>query len=147
MVAIESYRVLVVDDQEPVRSSLRAFLEVSAKWQVCGEAADGREGAEEATRLAPDLIIMDIAMPKLDGIQAVREIRKALPHTPVLMLSFHDSPDMISASFRAGATGYVLKSHLARDLLHAMEAVSRHERFLSAGLRELGPVSPDRLTR
>jgi DNA-binding NarL/FixJ family response regulator len=145
MVAIESHRVLVIDDQEPIRSSLRAFLEVSERWEVCGEAADGLQGAEEAARLDPDLIIMDIAMPKMDGIQATREIRKALPHTPILMLSFHDSPDMISASFRAGASGYVLKSHLARDLLQAMEIVSRHERFLSAGLREVGPASPDRL--
>ncbi len=138
MVATDSHRVLVVDDQEAVRSSLRAFLEVSSDWQVCGEAADGEEGAREATRLAPDLIIMDIAMPRMDGIQATREIRKVLPETPILMLSFHDSPALVNASFRAGATGYMVKSNLGRDLLRALETVSRHERFLSDGLREPG---------
>ena len=137
MVVPATQRVLLVDDQAPVRSSLRAFLEVSSNWEVCGEAGDGEEGIREADRLGPDLIIMDIAMPRLDGIQATREIRKSLPDTPILMLSFHDSPHMVSASFRAGASGYILKANIARDLLRAMEAVTHSERFLSDGLREL----------
>jgi DNA-binding NarL/FixJ family response regulator len=136
MVALDLCRVLLVDDQEPVRSSLRAFLEIFPKWQVCGEAIDGEQGAREAARLAPDLIIMDVAMPRMDGIQSTREIRKVLPQTPILILSFHDSPHMVSASFRAGATGYLLKARLGRELIPALETVSRHERFLSAGLRE-----------
>jgi DNA-binding NarL/FixJ family response regulator len=139
MVATDSFRVLVIDDQAAIRDSLRAFLQVGSRWRVCGEAADGAEGVRAATRLEPDLIIMDIAMPCMDGIQATREIRKALPATPILMLSFHDSPHMVTASFRAGATGYVLKANLARDLLRAVETVARRQRFLSDGLREQSP--------
>jgi DNA-binding NarL/FixJ family response regulator len=84
---------------------------------------------------------MDIAMPRMDGIQATREIRKILPDTPVLMLSFHDSPHMVAASFRAGATGYVVKTSIARDLLQAVETVSRRESFLSEDLRDERPHS------
>lgn len=109
-------------------------MELSAKWLICGEAANGREATAVAPTLNPDVILMDISMPEVDGVEATREIRKTLPRTPILILSMYDSRQLVDESFRAGASGYMLKQDLGRELVHALEAVSRGERFLSPGL-------------
>ncbi|MGH9453513.1 MAG: response regulator [Terriglobia bacterium] len=139
MVTTDQYRILLVDDQEAIRRGLRAFLGLERKWQVCGEAVNGRDAVEVASQLQPDLIIMDITMPEMDGIEATREIRKVLPEAQILMLSLQNSHKLISDSFQAGATGYMLKSDLGRELFHALETVAKRDRFLSPALLKRGP--------
>lgn len=138
MVTTDQFRILLVDDQEAIRRGLRAFLGFEHKWQVCGEAANGRDAVQAASQLQPHLIIMDITMPEMDGIEATREIKKAVPDAEILMLSLHDSRQLVNASFQAGASGYMLKSDLGRELFHALDTVAKHERFLSPGLVKQG---------
>lgn len=122
-------RVLVVDDHDVVRRGVRSLLSVS--HDVCGEAADGQEALQKAQQLNPDVIVMDVSMPTLNGLEATRLIRKALPGTEVLIMSQHDSPAMIREAFKAGARGYVVKSAMGKDLLDAVEKVARHETFVN----------------
>ncbi|MGH9448674.1 MAG: response regulator, partial [Terriglobia bacterium] len=120
-----------------IRQGLRSFLESNQKWpkwEVCGEAANGREAAEAALRERPDVIIMDITMPEMDGIAATREIRKLLPEVRILMLSMHDSGPLIDSALRAGASGYMLKDDLGGQLFVALEKLMLGKRYLSPAL-------------
>lgn len=130
-------RVLVVDDHEVVRRGVRSLLE--SHCEVCGEAVDGRDAIEKARLLKPDVVVMDISMPNLNGLQATPPIRSMLPACEVLILSQHESPQMAQQALKAGARGYVVKSSVARDLLAALEAIGRHETFFEhaiAGVAE-----------
>ena len=125
------YRVLVVDDHEAFRRTLCAFIGLDEKWEVCGHAVNGREGAEQALRLRPDVVLMDISMPEMDGIAACRVLRRDLPAVPIIMLSADDSPETIDASMKAGVSGYLVKRDLDRDLFRALETVVKGGRFLN----------------
>ena len=118
-------RILVVDDHSAVRRSIRVLLEMRPEWLVCGEAADGIEAIEKAKELAPDLILMDISMPRMDGAAASKVIRQQAPHTEVILVSQNDPPVVDKVAKQTGAVGSVAKATLARDLLltidHAME--------------------------
>jgi DNA-binding NarL/FixJ family response regulator len=120
-------RVLLVDDHEVVRRGVRSLLE--SHYDVCGEAVDGRDAVEKAQQLEPDVVVMDISMPNLSGLEATPLIRSMLPNCEVLILSQHESAQMVQQAVKAGASGYVVKSSVARDLLAALETVSRHEKF------------------
>jgi PAS domain S-box-containing protein len=120
-------RVLVVDDHEVVRHGVKSLLDAHDGCEVCGEAVDGRDALEKARSLRPDVIVMDISMPNLNGLEATRLIRNELPNSEVLIMSQHDSPAMIREAFKAGARGYVVKSALGTDLLGALEKVGRRE--------------------
>src|SRR5690242_9254040 len=110
-------RILLTDDHEVVRRGLRALLPAeSSDWKICGEASNGIEAIKKAKRLRPDLIIMDISMPEMDGLEATRQILKALPSTEVIVLTVHDSQQMLARVLASGARGCVLKSDVARDL-------------------------------
>ena len=122
-------RILIADDHEIIRQGLRNLLAAETDWDVCGEAIDGRDAIEKARRLKPDVVLMDISMPHLDGLQATRAIRQCAPETEILILSQHDSKEMILQAFKAGAKGYVVKSAISSDLKDALETVSRHEIF------------------
>jgi PAS domain S-box-containing protein len=124
-----SMRVLVVDDHEVVRRGVRSLILTDPKYQVCGEAVDGQDAIEKALQLAPDVVVMDVSMPRLNGLEATPIIRAALPQSEVLILSQHDSPEMVRQAFNAGARGYVVKSSVARNLLSALECVSHHQPF------------------
>src|SRR3954466_7136014 len=102
-------------------------------FYVCGEAEDGISAVEKARHLQPDLILMDISMPKLDGLEATREIRRSLPDTDVLMLSQHDSPEMMRQAVKAGARGYVVKSSISSDLIQGIETMRRGDLFFDSG--------------
>lgn len=128
-------RILVVDDHEIVRRGLRGLLETQPRWQIIGEAANGRDAVEKAAALCPDMVILDISLPG-DGLEAARRILQALPQTEVLILSYHDSPFMVRRALDAGARGYVLKSDAGHDLLAAVEAVSQHKPFLSPAVAQ-----------
>lgn len=116
-------RVLVVDDHEAVRRGVYAILGSRRDIEVCGEAADGSDAVDKARSLKPDLIVMDISMPVMDGISAAREIRKMSPDTAIIVLSMHDSSQLVETAKGLGLRGYVTKSEAASSLLQAVDSV------------------------
>jgi DNA-binding NarL/FixJ family response regulator len=123
-------RILVVDDHPVVRHGLRMLLS-RPEWEIIDEAADGIEAVDKANLLKPDVIVLDVSMPRMDGLEACRRIRKSVPESEILIVTQHDSAQMMREAITAGARGYVVKSNVARDLPTAVEAVSRHEPFTS----------------
>jgi len=124
-------RILIADDHEVVRRGLRTVLEAEAGWQVVAEVQDGREAVQETLRIKPDVAILDLAMPRLNGLEALRQIAKASPQTKVLILTMHDSDELVRAALDAGARGYVTKSSVARDLTTAVEALRQNKTFFT----------------
>lgn len=130
-------RVLLVDDHAILREGLRALLEREPDMQVVGEAEDGRAAVEQARQLQPDVVVMDIAMPLLNGIEATRQI-KCLPYkTEVLVLSMYDDEGYIRQALTAGALGYILKDAVARELMDAIRAINQGEAVLSSAVTRL----------
>ena len=130
-------RIMIVDDHPVVRRGLRTLLEVQEGWEIVEEAADGLEAVEKADRLTPDVILLDISMPRMNGLEACRLIRKTVPGSDILIVTQHDSPQMMREAMEAGARGYVVKSNAGRDLLAAVEAASQHRTVrLGEGKRE-----------
>ena len=129
-------RVLLVDDHTLLRSGVRALLE-AAELEVVGEACDGMEAATLAARTEPDVVLMDVGMPNLNGIEGVRRIRAQLPHARILMLSMHADEQYVYESLRAGAAGYVLKDAPLPQLLEALRSVAAGRSFLSPGLADM----------
>ncbi len=127
-------RVLIVDDHEVVRRGVRSLLLSQKKYEICGEAADGQDALEKARALKPDVIVMDVSMPRLNGLEATRQVRSVLPDCEVLILSQHESPEMARQAMNAGARGYVAKRSIAKDLIAALEKVSRHEPFFDPAI-------------
>lgn len=127
-------RILVADDHEVIRRGVRALLAAGEDCEICGEAVDGQDAVEKAHQLHPDLIIMDVSMPNLNGLEATRMIRRSLPTTQVLILTQHDSQEMMRQALNAGARGFVVKSSVAHDLLNAVEAAQRGESFFDAAV-------------
>jgi DNA-binding NarL/FixJ family response regulator len=122
-------RILLVDDHPIVRQGLRTLLEGRSGWEVIGEASDGAEAVEKAKDLNPDVMVLDVTMPRMNGLEACRVLRKQAPKLEILFVTQHDSPQMMREAIEAGARGYVVKSNAARDLLAAVEAVSQHRVF------------------
>ncbi len=120
-------RIMVADDHEVVRKGLVALLQAQPEWQVCGEAGDGREAVEKAIQLKSDILILDIGMPSLNGLEATRQILKTIPNARVLILTLHDSDQVVREVLNAGARGFLLKSDAARDLVAAVDAL-RHDK-------------------
>jgi DNA-binding NarL/FixJ family response regulator len=122
-----SLRIFVADDHEVVRRGLCALLQAQPDWEVCGEAADGREALDKVQKLKPDVVILDIGMPSLNGLEATRQILKINPQTRILILTLHDSDQVVREVLNAGARGFLLKSDAARDLVAAVDAL-RHDK-------------------
>ena len=129
-------RILIADDHQVVRTGLRALLESKTGWQVCAEAANGREAVEKAGQLKPDVAVLDIGMPLLNGVEATRQIRKLSPQTEVLILTMHDSEVLVQEVLEAGANGYILKDDADRNLVAAVDALRRHKPYLSSRVSE-----------
>lgn len=127
-----SFRILVADDHEVVRRGLCALLQAQPDWEICGEAADGREALEKAQKLKPDVVILDIGMPSLNGLEATRQILKTNLQTRVLILTLHDSDQVVREVLNAGARGFLLKSDAARDLVAAVEALRRDKTYFTS---------------
>ena len=119
-------RILVADDHEVVRRGLRAILETREGWEVTGEAATGREAVEQAKQLKPDVVVLDLVMPEMNGLEATRRILKAVPTAEVLILTMHEPEHLMHEVLTAGARGYLLKSDAGRELVAAVDALSRH---------------------
>jgi DNA-binding NarL/FixJ family response regulator len=121
------FRILLADDHPTFRHMLRLFLEHNPNWEVCGEAADGLEAVVRTGELHPDIVLMDLSMPNLNGIDATRKIRSLSPSTRILILTFHELPALQEIARNSGAQGYVLKSEPFDVLKHAIEQVCTSE--------------------
>jgi two-component system response regulator NreC len=128
-------RVLVADDHAIVREGLRQLLNSQRDMEMVGEAEDGREALEKAKSLRPDVTVLDIAMPRLSGLEAVRLIKEAVPNIQIVVLSMHKKEAYVHQVLDAGALGYVLKASPSSDVLEAIRAVYRGEYFLSSKIR------------
>jgi len=120
---VTTFRILVADDHEIVRKGLVSLLQQQPGWQVCGEAADGREAVAKAQQLKPNVVILDLGMPNLNGLEATRQILKGDPQARVLFLTLHDSDQLVQEVLNAGARGFLLKSDAAHDLVTAVQAL------------------------
>ena len=129
-------RILLVDDHPIVRQGLKTLLAGHPGWEVIGEASDGMEAVDKADSLQPDVMVLDVTMPRMNGLEACRLIRRKAPGMEILFVTQHDSPQMMREALEAGARGYVVKSNAARDLLEAVEAVSQHRVFTALNRRD-----------
>lgn len=125
-------RVLVADDHTIVRQGLVGILKGSAEVEVVGEAADGAEAVEKALKIRPDVVVLDVSMPRLNGIEATRRIHEALPGTRILVLTMHDEEEYVLKMVRAGASGYLLKESAASELLDGIRELKRGKTFFGA---------------
>ncbi|HXJ91519.1 MAG TPA: response regulator transcription factor [Terriglobia bacterium] len=125
-------RILVVDDHELVRRGLKSILETHPNWMVVGEATTGREAIAQAGTLSPDVVILDMSMPELNGLEATRGILKVAPDARVLVLTQHDSEQLVRSFLQAGAQGYLVKSDAARDLVPAVESLEQGRPFFTS---------------
>jgi len=130
-------RIVVADDHEVVRRGIRGLLGAQRGWKVIGEATNGREAVEKTSKLKPDIVIVDISMPELDGVQTTRQIREVAPGTSVVGLTMHESNQMVRRVLEAGALGYVLKSDLAAHLVKAVKNVSAGKLFLTPRVSDI----------
>ena len=130
-------RILIADDHEVVRHGLAALLQAHEGWEICGEAKNGREAVEMAKQLKPDVVILDIGMPNLNGLAATRQLVQQNPQQKILVLTITDSDQVIREALDAGARGFVLKSDAARDLVAAVEALQRNRMFFTARVSDM----------
>ena len=130
-------RLLVADDHEVVRKGLCALLSAQPGWEVAAEASDGREAVEKAKKFKPDVTVLDIGMPYLNGLEAARQILKEVSNTKVLILTMHDSDALIREVLNAGARGYVLKTDAGSDLVNAVDAVRRNKTFFTPKVAQM----------
>jgi DNA-binding NarL/FixJ family response regulator len=137
MPAANNLRILIADDHEIVRGGLTALLSSRPGWVVCAEAATGREAVALTAQHRPDIVVMDISMPGLNGLEATRQIRKILPRAEVLVLTLHYSDQLVREVTDAGARGYVLKSDASTELLTAVEALASHRSFFTPGAAQI----------
>ncbi len=130
-------RVLIADDHAIVREGLRYILEANADIQVVGEAADGRQAVAEAKKVKPRIVVMDIAMPELNGIEATRQLLEELPSVKIIVLSMHYSTEHIFQALQAGAKGFLIKESAGKELIRAVRAVYAGQRYLSQKVDEI----------
>jgi DNA-binding NarL/FixJ family response regulator len=131
-----SLRILIVDDHAVVRRGVRSLLETQPGWEVSGEATTGREAVDLARRLQPDVVVMDLSLPELNGLDATRQILKESPRSEILVLTMHHSEELARDVLQAGARGYVLKSDADQSLIAAVESLRQHKPFLTSTVTE-----------
>jgi len=130
-------RILIADDHEVIRNSLCGLLSRRADWQICGMAANGREAVEMAKRLRPDIVVLDVSMPLLNGIEATFQIRKALPRTEILIITMHETRELVHQVMSAGARGYLIKSDTATHIEAAVEALAKHNSYFAPSITNI----------
>jgi DNA-binding NarL/FixJ family response regulator len=134
---MHNLRIVIADDHEVMRHGLRTVLEGRPGWKIAGEAANGRQAVELVRALKPDVIIMDISMPEMNGLDATREILRDAPASEILILTLHDSEQLAEDVLKAGARGYVLKSDAATDLVRAVDCLRQHAPFFTSRVASL----------
>jgi len=134
---LSNLRILVADDHEVVRQGVRALIEGHGGWAVCAEACDGREAVEKALQFRPDVVVLDIGMPNLNGLEATHQILRSVPQSRVLILTMHESQRVVREVLEAGARGFLLKSDAGRDLVAAIEALERQRTFFTSKVAEV----------
>lgn len=139
---MSSLSVLVVEDYEPFRRFIRSTLGKRPELRIVGEASDGLEALQKAQELRPGLILLDVGLPTLNGIEAARQIRKLSPQSQILFVSQETSADVVQEALSLGAMGYIAKTHAGIELLAAVEAVCQGRPFVSAGLAGHVPAEP-----
>jgi len=127
-------RILIADDHDVVRQGVRAVLEAEPEWIVCGEATNGREAVAKAVELRPEIVVLDVSMPELNGLEATRQIRRVVP-TKILILTVHESDQVVTEVLDAGADGYVLKTDAGRKLVEAIRALLQDQQFFTERVR------------
>ena len=127
---------MLADDYEVVRQGLRRILESREDWEICGEASNGRAAVELAIKLKPDVVVMDLSMRELNGLEATRRIRRALPRTEALIFTARESIELIREAFVAGARGYILKSESGPRIIEAVESLSAHRPYFTPVVSE-----------
>jgi len=130
-------RILIADDHEVARKGIRSLLESHPGWEICGEASDGREAVASVTKLKPDVLLLDIGMPNLNGLDATRQILAIMPEARILILTVHDSEQVVREVLAAGARGFLLKSDTGRDLVTAVEALQQGRTFLTSKVAQM----------
>jgi DNA-binding NarL/FixJ family response regulator len=130
-------QILIADDHEVARRGIRALLESHPGWEVCAEAKDGREAIDLADKMKPDLILLDIGMPVLNGLEAARQILATSPDAVILILTMHDSDQVVREVLKAGVRGFLLKSDAGRDLVAAVEALQRQRTFFTTRVSQM----------
>jgi DNA-binding NarL/FixJ family response regulator len=130
-------RILIADDHEVARRGIRSLLEAHPGWEICGEAKDGREAVECANKLKPNLVLLDIGMPRLNGLDAARQILATCPETRILILTMHDSDQVVRDVLAVGARGFLLKSDAGRDLVAAVEALQHQRTFFTTKVAQM----------
>lgn len=133
----QTVRILIADDHEVVREGVRLLLERRPSWQVCGVAKTGRDAVELAQKLQPDIVVLDMGMPELDGLEAARQIKRVLPETELLIFTARETDELIREVFEAGVKSYILKSEAGTHLLEAIEALSQHKPFFTSKVSEV----------
>jgi DNA-binding NarL/FixJ family response regulator len=126
--------VIVVDDHAVIRRGVQGILSAFPEWELCGEAENGQEGVKLAETVRPEIIIMDVSMPGLNGLEATRIIHNTLPDTKILLLTLHSSTELVRSAFRAGARGYVLKSDAEHELVRALNVLAGDGTYVSPGI-------------
>ncbi|MEP7015663.1 MAG: response regulator transcription factor [Verrucomicrobiota bacterium] len=134
---MKSVRILIADDHEVVREGLRALVEHEEGWEVCGVAKTGCEAVETAKRLKPDVAVLDMAMPQLSGLEAVRQIKRAVPTAEILVFSAHRSEEVVAQVFEAGAKSYICKSDAGKYLVAAIRSLAEHKPFFTPEVSEI----------
>jgi len=127
-------RVIVVDDHAVIRRGVEGILHSFPEWELCGEAENGQDAVKLAENVRPEIIIMDVSMPGLNGLEATRIIRNLLPDTKILLLTLHSSSELVRSAFRAGARGYVLKSDAEQELVRALNVLVGDGTYVSPGI-------------
>jgi DNA-binding NarL/FixJ family response regulator len=130
------HRIVIADDHTILREGLRALLSCDPCFEVIGEAQDGREAIQCVENLSPDIVVMDLSMPRMHGIEAIREIRRRTPQTRILVLTVHKNEEYILATFKAGANGYVLKDATHAELVAAIKTLLKGKPYLSPAISE-----------
>ncbi len=135
--SMSNLKILVVDDHDIIRRGLKNLLTAKPGWEVCAEAKTGREAIALAEELKPEIVVMDISMPDLNGLEAARRIHKSLPKTGILILTMHFSDQLVRDVVEAGARGYILKSDADRDLVTAVESIASRRTFFTTRASEM----------
>jgi len=134
---LSAFRILIADDHEVARKGIRSLLEDHTGWEVCGEARDGREAVEYAGKLKPDVLLLDIGMPNLNGLDAARQILATDPEARILILTVHDSEQTVREVLAVGARGFLLKSDAGRELVAAVEALQQRRTFFTSRVAQM----------